>query len=131
MLIVLLCVCNPFQCIHHFHVTWKTKKRSEFHKFSKFLSNHETFQCQSSMSFISINFRPSARTWLAVANSNQLKPAWSSLVCMTKNSIVWLVASLQIQNSNNGIRNSWTYDTEPKISTSSFFYMYLETRGKF
>ena len=34
--------------------------------------------------YISIDFRLSSPTWLAVASSNQLKPVWSSLVCMTK-----------------------------------------------
>ena len=55
----------------------------EIHKISKFLSNHGTFQCWSSMSYISINFRPSVPTQLAVASSNQLKPVKSSLVHMT------------------------------------------------
>ena len=53
-------------------------------------SYYGTFQYQSLMSYISINFRPSALTWLAVASSGQLRPVWSSLVCMTKNSIAWV-----------------------------------------
>ena len=51
----------------------------EIHKISKFLSNHGTFQCQSSMSYVSIDFKPSVPTWLAVASSNQLKPVWSRI----------------------------------------------------
>ena len=38
--------------------------------------------------YISINFRPSAPTLLAVASSNQLKPVGSSLVCMTNRNSV-------------------------------------------
>ena len=29
-------------------------------------------------------------TLVVVASSNQLKPVWSSLVCLTKNSIAWV-----------------------------------------
>ena len=32
----------------------------------------------------------SVSTWLVVANSNRFKPVWSSLVCITKNSIAWV-----------------------------------------
>ena len=39
---------------------------------------------------ISISFRPSVPTQLAVAGSNQFKPAESSLVHMTKNNIMWV-----------------------------------------
>ena len=64
-------------------------------KITGFLSNNATFKSQSLMSYISINFRPSVPTWLAVASSNHLKPVWSSLVRMTnRNSMAYYMTSI-------------------------------------
>ena len=77
-------------------------KTKEIHKISKFLSNHGTFQCQSLMSYISINFRPSLPTWLAVASSNQIKQVWSSLVCMTNRNSVACQVTFDLDFNKGG-----------------------------
>ena len=57
-------------------------------------SNNATFKSQNSMSYISIDFRPSAPAQLAVASSNNLKPVWSSLVHMAnRNSVACQITS--------------------------------------
>ena len=66
----------------------------EFYQISKFFSNHGTFQCQSLMSYISIDFRPSVPTWLAVASSNQFILVGTSLVHMkNRNSMAYHITS--------------------------------------
>ena len=47
------------------------------------LHNNGTFDTRCATAYISIDFRLSVPTWLAVTSSNQLKPVGSSLVCMT------------------------------------------------
>ena len=46
-------------------------------------SNNGTSNTRHAVSYVSIDFRQSVPTWLAVASSNQLKPVGSSLVPMT------------------------------------------------
>ena len=56
-------------------------------------SYYGTFQWQGLMSYISINFRPSALTWLAVANSNWFSPvqyAWQiGIMLFVMSLLIW------------------------------------------
>ena len=62
------------------------------------------------MSYLSIDFKLPAPTWVAVASSNQLKPVWSSLVCMTnRNSIAChIISSLDFDKRGYVIQIEWT-----------------------